>query len=51
METNFFSLLQIHKLLYLFTFHNNFDHLEPIFRIYDIDNDGFVSNGELFQVK
>ena len=25
--------------------HNNF-----FFRIYDIDNDGYISNGELFQV-
>ena len=31
----------------------NFDHVICIcffFRIYDIDNDGYISNGELFQV-
>ena len=26
------------------------DKLRFAFRIYDIDNDGFISNGELFQV-
>ena len=25
--------------------------LQFMFRIYDIDNDGYISNGELFQVK
>ena len=29
-----------------------FANLEPsLFRIYDMDNDGYISNGELFQVK
>lgn len=25
-------------------------HLQFIFRIYDMDRDGYISNGELFQV-
>ena len=39
-----------HQLNYFITHIGRYSHISVAFNIYDIDQDGFISNGELFQV-